>query len=325
MVGLTKPDGTWDSLFKHDEYGIMEEDRGQAWNNFQYTGVNNSQTSGLYHLKARHYNVTVGRFITQDTRLGLQVGPKVAMVGAPVGLGTMAFLTGRADRLPDGSGAGGGIPIGAGGQAGLWIGQKIQLVIAGFVALFGGALGAGGSQTVTPEAGGPVVVSTPAESPGQVTMTTDPVTNAYGPVVVITPADPFNLVTTMTTPITNPSDPLTTVQATDITSWPALEGQDLTTIKDMLREDGYINYPRNPASGASDIWYDPASGSRVRIDEAGDKTNAVPHLHKEKINPGESSRTKVRGPGAQRFDDQGSEVPGTDPQWADKIHIRIAP
>ncbi|HYF80660.1 MAG TPA: RHS repeat-associated core domain-containing protein, partial [Symbiobacteriaceae bacterium] len=70
VVGLTKPDGTWDSLYQYDEFGVVQANKGQAWNNFQYTGATYSPTSGLYHLGARHYNPAIGRFITQDTYAG---------------------------------------------------------------------------------------------------------------------------------------------------------------------------------------------------------------------------------------------------------------
>lgn len=43
---------------------------------------------------------------------------------------------------------------------------------------------------------------------------------------------------------------------------------------------------------------------RVRMDEKGDATNPAPHGHKERVNPGETSRSKARGPADKTYDAQ---------------------
>jgi RHS repeat-associated protein len=70
IIGLTKTDGTWDSQYTYDEFGVVTTSKGQAWNNFEYTGAPYHEASGLYHLGARYYNPGLGRFISRDTYSG---------------------------------------------------------------------------------------------------------------------------------------------------------------------------------------------------------------------------------------------------------------
>lgn len=92
VVGLTKSDGDWDTQYRYDEYGIVQAERGIAWNNFQYTAAMYSQSSGLYHLGAPHYNPAIGRFITQDTYRGSVWQPWTQHLYAHVGNNPMNYV-----------------------------------------------------------------------------------------------------------------------------------------------------------------------------------------------------------------------------------------
>jgi RHS repeat-associated protein len=70
VIGLTKQDGTWDTRYVYDEFGILSATKGTAWNDRTYTGASYGESSGLYHMGARYYNPQVGRFLTQDTWKG---------------------------------------------------------------------------------------------------------------------------------------------------------------------------------------------------------------------------------------------------------------
>lgn len=72
---LTKPDGTYDNRYAYDEFGKVNATKGEAWNSFQFTGAPYSEAAGLLHLGARHYNPTLGRFLSQDTWLGSPWAP----------------------------------------------------------------------------------------------------------------------------------------------------------------------------------------------------------------------------------------------------------
>lgn len=106
---------------------------------------------------------------------------------------------------------------------------------------------------------------------------------------------------------------------------PSFEGKTADEIRAILVASGYQNTRPPGTPTQSDIWYEPTSGSQVRIDEYGNGTTRNndgddPHVHKEQIEPGLSSTSRIKSIEANvLYDDQGN--PSTD---RDTTHISIA-
>ena len=53
--------------YSYDAFGAVQNRTGTTANNYQYTGQQYDVLSGLYDLRARYYNPSDGRFLSQDT------------------------------------------------------------------------------------------------------------------------------------------------------------------------------------------------------------------------------------------------------------------
>ena len=61
--------------YTYDAFGLLLALSGSTENNYLYTGEQNDPNVGFYYLRARYYNSSIGRFLTQDTWPGMQFEP----------------------------------------------------------------------------------------------------------------------------------------------------------------------------------------------------------------------------------------------------------
>lgn len=96
------------------------------------------------------------------------------------------------------------------------------------------------------------------------------------------------------------------------------EGKPVSDITTELINKGFQHIGKDPTGkGTSDIYYDPISGIRIRIDPP-DARNGD-HIHVEKISPGLTDPERIRwAPEQEKYDNQGN--PSKDPS---KTHIPI--
>ncbi len=66
MVGLTDASGQVAAQRTYDAWGNRRTSSGSAPGNYQFTGAELDPTSGLYHMGARFYDSTVGRWLSED-------------------------------------------------------------------------------------------------------------------------------------------------------------------------------------------------------------------------------------------------------------------
>jgi RHS repeat-associated protein len=115
-VALTNTSGTKTTGYTYDAYGNSGTTGAASDNSLQYSGRENDGT-GLYHLRARYYNPTLGRFISSDP-IGLRGGLNTYGYAAgnpvsfrdPLGLVTVVVVN---NNLP-----------GTGLHSGAWIGNQ---------------------------------------------------------------------------------------------------------------------------------------------------------------------------------------------------------
>jgi len=62
-------------MYTYDAFGLLLNRSGATENNYMYTGEQYDPNVGFYYLRARYYNASIGRFLTQDTWPGLQFEP----------------------------------------------------------------------------------------------------------------------------------------------------------------------------------------------------------------------------------------------------------
>ncbi len=65
-VGLTDASGAVAAQRSYDAWGNRRTSSGSAPGNYQFTGAELDPTSGLYHMGARFYDPTVGRWLSED-------------------------------------------------------------------------------------------------------------------------------------------------------------------------------------------------------------------------------------------------------------------
>ncbi len=70
VVNLTKPDGTVQARYRYDAWGNPRSTVGASFNPFGFTSQERDAESGLYYFKARYYDPTIGRFLSQDPAKG---------------------------------------------------------------------------------------------------------------------------------------------------------------------------------------------------------------------------------------------------------------
>jgi len=70
VVTMTNPSGNVTDTYDFDEFGSQIMSQGTTPNAYRYTGQQSDADSGLLYLRARYYEPSTGRFITQDTYKG---------------------------------------------------------------------------------------------------------------------------------------------------------------------------------------------------------------------------------------------------------------
>ena len=72
---LSDASGQITDTYTYDAFGLLLARSGSTENNYLYTGEQYDPNVGFYYLRARYYNPSVGRFLTQDTWPGMQFEP----------------------------------------------------------------------------------------------------------------------------------------------------------------------------------------------------------------------------------------------------------
>jgi RHS repeat-associated protein len=75
-VALTNGLGRVRAQYQYDAWGNLENSRGKVPNRFLFTGEEQDPQSGLYYLRARWYDPTVGGFLTKDPFGGIAAVPQ---------------------------------------------------------------------------------------------------------------------------------------------------------------------------------------------------------------------------------------------------------
>ncbi|MGA9413411.1 MAG: RHS repeat-associated core domain-containing protein [Terriglobales bacterium] len=73
VTSLSNSSGTLANTYTFDAFGKLTASTGTLANPFQYTGRESDQETGLYYYRARFYDSSVGRFITEDP-IGFRAG-----------------------------------------------------------------------------------------------------------------------------------------------------------------------------------------------------------------------------------------------------------
>src|SRR5581483_796945 len=82
--------------YQTDAFGNPTQTQGGISQPFQYTGQQRDASSGLYDLRARMYDPTIGRFLSRDPVLGL--------LGRPAGLNRYVYAVNSPCSYTDPSG-----------------------------------------------------------------------------------------------------------------------------------------------------------------------------------------------------------------------------
>ena len=70
MAALLTDSGNVAAEYYYDAFGVITEETGTANNPFRYAGYEYDSETGLYYLKARHYDPNLARFMQEDTYRG---------------------------------------------------------------------------------------------------------------------------------------------------------------------------------------------------------------------------------------------------------------
>jgi RHS repeat-associated protein len=66
MTALTNESGTTTATMLYDAWGNVRANSGSAHGNYRFTGAELDATTGLYHMHARFYDPTIGRWLSED-------------------------------------------------------------------------------------------------------------------------------------------------------------------------------------------------------------------------------------------------------------------
>jgi RHS repeat-associated protein len=67
---LRDGNGLLASFYRYDEFGVLTQQTGTAYNPYAYTGQSFDAENSLYYLRRRYYTPTWGRFMSRDQYLG---------------------------------------------------------------------------------------------------------------------------------------------------------------------------------------------------------------------------------------------------------------
>jgi RHS repeat-associated protein len=123
-TALTNASGVIQTSYGYDAYGVATASGTSSDNPYQFTGRNNDGT-GLYYYRARYYNPTWGRFVSEDP------------IGLAAGVNVYTYVAGAPISETDGTGRN---PVLLGGELGA---EGGSLIWPGPGTLIGGVLGAG--------------------------------------------------------------------------------------------------------------------------------------------------------------------------------------
>jgi RHS repeat-associated protein len=73
---ITDASGDVTQTYQEDEFGVPVQTHGTSSQPFQYTGQRRDAETGLYDLRARMYDPTIGRFFSRDPLAGLAAAPQ---------------------------------------------------------------------------------------------------------------------------------------------------------------------------------------------------------------------------------------------------------
>ena len=66
VIALTDSTGTVVASYYYDPFGVITEETGEVTNPFRYVGEYYDQETGMVYLRARYYDPSIGRFISED-------------------------------------------------------------------------------------------------------------------------------------------------------------------------------------------------------------------------------------------------------------------
>ena len=66
VIALTDSTGTVVASYYYDPFGVITEETGEVINPFRYVGEYYDEETGMVYLRARYYDPTIGRFISED-------------------------------------------------------------------------------------------------------------------------------------------------------------------------------------------------------------------------------------------------------------------
>jgi RHS repeat-associated protein len=75
-TGLTDGEANLVGTYTYDVFGAIRSETGGQANDYRFTGQQLDVASGLYYLRARYYDPSIGRFLTQDPFPGTGTKPQ---------------------------------------------------------------------------------------------------------------------------------------------------------------------------------------------------------------------------------------------------------